>query len=84
MACSALLHELIHVQELHGFNFSLKPDVIGTGVNVYREDRYALAALYGDFYTLRGLVASSLFQWFLSLETVIFRSFEEEVAPPES
>lgn len=52
-------------------------------MNVYREDRYALAALYGDFYTWRGLIASSLFQWFLSLDTVTFLSFEEKVAPPE-
>lgn len=52
-------------------------------MNVYREDRYALAALYGDFYTQRGLIASSLFQRFLSLETVTFLSFEEKVASPE-
>jgi len=39
-------------------------------VKVYGADRRALAALSAEFYTLRGMIAPSLFQWFLSLEMV--------------
>lgn len=47
------------------------------------EDRYPLAALSEEFYTLRGVTAPSLFQWFLSLETVTVLPFKEEAAPSE-
>lgn len=39
--------------------------------------------LSGEFYTLRGVIAPSLFQWFLSLETVTVLPFKEKAAPSE-